>query len=111
MAQEASCTFCNIISGNEPATVIYEDEQVIVIQNVLNWVPIMLLIMPKKHMTQQELWSSPTMERIGVAAVEAGRERCPNGYRLLSNFGHDGMQSQRHGHLHLLGGMYLGPYA
>jgi diadenosine tetraphosphate (Ap4A) HIT family hydrolase len=51
------------------------------------------------------------MGRIGAAAVEAGREHCPNGYRLLSNFGHDGMQSQRHGHLHLIGGMYLGPYA
>ena len=40
-----------------------------------------------------------------------GIQFCPNGYRILSNFGHDAMQSQEHGHVHVLGGMYLGPYA
>ncbi len=34
-----------------------------------------------------------------------------NGFRILSNFGHDGMQSQSHGHLHVIGGANLGPYA
>ena len=82
-----------------------------VIDNVLGWVPIMLLVMPKRHMTQGELWSHDLMGKIGRTAVEMGERFCPNGYRLLSNFGHDGMQSQQHGHLHVLGGMYLGPYA
>lgn len=111
MAQEIPCIFCDIVAGREPSTTIYEDDEVIVIRNTLNWVPVMLLIMPKQHMTQQEMWGSGIMERIGTVAVEVGSQRCPTGFRLLSNFGHDGMQSQHHGHLHLLGGMYLGPYA
>ena len=111
MTQETNCIFCNIAAGNEPATILYEDDEVIAIRNVLNWTPVMLLVMPKQHMTQQELWSSPIMQRVGAVATEVGAERCPGGFRLLSNFGHDAMQSQQHGHLHLLGGMYLGPYA
>ena len=111
MAQEIPCTFCDIVAGREPSTTIYEDDEVIVIRNTLNWVPVMLLIMPKQHMTQQEMWGSRIMERVGAVAVDVGSQHCPAGFRLLSNFGHDGMQSQHHGHLHLLGGMYLGPYA
>ena len=40
-----------------------------------------------------------------------GQEHCPAGFRLLSNFGHDAMQSQEHGHIHILGGVFLGEYA
>jgi diadenosine tetraphosphate (Ap4A) HIT family hydrolase len=35
---------------------------------------------------------------------------CPGGFRLLTNFGYDAMQSQEHGHLHILGGTFLGHY-
>ena len=111
MTETRPCDFCELIAGRSPATVHYEDEDIIVITNVLQWVPVMLLVMPKRHMTQQELWSDQIMAKVGKVAVEMGDRFCPGGYRLLSNFGHDAMQSQRHGHLHVLGGMYLGPYA
>jgi len=41
----------------------------------------------------------------------AGAKYCPSGFRLLSNFGSDAMQSQAHGHVHVVGGTYLGEYA
>ena len=71
----------------------------------------MLLAMPKRHMTQAELWTDPVAARVSRAAVEIGAQHCPNGFRLLTNFGRDAMQSQEHGHLHILGGVSLGPYA
>ena len=40
----------------------------------------------------------------------ARAQLCPGGFRLLTNFGYDAMQSQEHGHLHILGGTYLGHY-
>jgi diadenosine tetraphosphate (Ap4A) HIT family hydrolase len=40
-----------------------------------------------------------------------GKQHCPSGFRILSNFGHDAMQSQPHGHVHVLGGTFLGEYA
>lgn len=102
------CTFCDIIARTEPATIHYEDDEVIVFGNLLRWVPIMLLVVPKKHMTQDELWQN--MGPVAQVAQEMGRKFCPNGFRLLSNFGGHGMQSQLHAHVHVLGGTHLGRY-
>ena len=71
----------------------------------------MLLAVPKQHMTQEELWGDAMIARVAAVASQVGKEKCPNGFRLLANFGHDAMQSQEHGHMHILGGMHLGPYA
>jgi histidine triad (HIT) family protein len=103
------CTFCEIVAGREPADILYETDDVIVFRNRLRWVPTMLLAAPKVHRTQSELWAE--MGPVGAAATKVGNEQCPNGFRLISNFGYDGMQSQDHAHVHILGGMFLGEYA
>ena len=105
------CVFCEIIAGRSPARVRYLDNEIIVIVNKLTWVPLMLLVMPKQHMQQGEMWSSGLMGRLGKVAVDMGWWLAPNGFRVLSNFGRDGMQSQSHGHLHVIGGVHLGEYA
>lgn len=104
-----SCTFCRIVAHEEPAEILHEDDEVVVFRNRLHWVPVMLLVVPKEHLSQEEVWSK--MGRVGEVAVEMGVKHCPNGFRLLSNFGHEGMQSQLHGHVHVLGGTFLGEYA
>jgi len=103
------CTFCRIIDRQEPAEILYEDDEVLVFRNRLRWVPVMLLVVPKAHVSQEELWRR--LGRVGEVAVEMGLTHCPNGFRLLSNFGFDAMQSQSHGHIHVLGGTFLGEYA
>lgn len=111
MSTSSNCVFCEIVSGNSPAKVRYLDEEVICIVNRLTWVPLMLLVMPKKHMGQIEMWSSSLMPRLGDVAVEMGCSYSPGGFRILSNFGRDGLQSQSHGHLHVIGGVRLDQYA
>jgi histidine triad (HIT) family protein len=103
------CTFCQIVARKEPAEILYEDEDVVVFRNRLRWVPVMLLVVPREHIPQEELWRN--MGRVGEVAVQMGFAHCPNGFRVLSNFGFDGMQSQDHGHIHVLGGTFLGEYA
>jgi histidine triad (HIT) family protein len=103
------CVFCEIIAGREPADVLYRDEDIIVFRNVLRWVPVMLLVVPVRHMRQNELWRD--VARAGAVAVEMGERYCPHGFRLLSNFGFDALQSQEHAHIHVIGGTYLGHYA
>lgn len=103
------CVFCEIAAHREPADILYEDDEVMVFRNRLRWVPIMLLAIHKQHETQSELWND--MGRVGEIAVKVAEEHCPQGFRLLSNFGYDGMQSQDHAHVHILGGMFLGEYA
>ncbi|MSQ42345.1 MAG: HIT domain-containing protein [Dehalococcoidia bacterium] len=102
------CVFCEIVARRAPATVLYESDAVIAICNVLGWVPVMLLVLPKHHLTQAELWED--IGEVGRVAASLGREHCPAGFRLLSNFGRDGMQSQDHAHVHVLGGRFLGEY-
>ncbi len=105
------CTFCGIISGRLPSRARYEDDEILAFHNQLNWVPVMLLIVPKRHLSQEELWrSGQLLSRMGELAVRLGEESCPNGFRILSNFGPDGLQTQFHGHLHVIGGAPLGLY-
>ncbi len=103
------CTFCRIVAKQEPAEILYEDDDVVVFRNRLRWVPVMLIVVPKVHRSQEELWRNlgPAAE----VAVEMGEQHCPNGFRLLSNVGFDAMQSQPHGHIHVIGGTFLGEYA
>ena len=103
------CTFCEIVARRESAEILYEDEEVVAFRNRLHWVPVMLLVVPRRHISQAELWRD--MGRVGEVAVSMGQRHCPNGFRLVSNFGFDAMQSQDHGHVHVLGGDFLGEYA
>ncbi len=98
------------MARGSPATIRYEDEQIIAIDNRLRWVPVMMLVMPKEHMSQDEMWTNGTIARIGQVAVELGNRRCPDGSRLLSNFGAHALQTQEHAHLHVIGGAPLGIY-
>lgn len=111
MSSDPNCIFCSISAGQAPAKFRYLDEDLMVIVNKLTWVPLMLLVMPRKHMSQIEVWSSGLLTRMGNLAVDMGAMYAPNGFRILSNFGRDGMQSQSHGHLHVVGGQRLIEYA
>lgn len=102
------CTFCDIVAGVEPARVHYQDDRAMVFDNILTWAPVMLLVVPKQHLTQEELWND--VNHYAQLAVKMGNQFCPKGFRILSNLGGHALQSQPHGHLHVIGGRALGPY-
>jgi len=104
------CTFCDIVARRAPATIRYQDDDVLVFDNVLTWLPVMLLVIPKAHMTQVDLWRSPLAGKLTELGIRFGEEHCPDGFRLLANIGPDALQSQAHGHLHIIGGKRLGLY-
>ena len=100
-----------MIAGRLPGNIRYEDDEAVVFDNLLDWVPVMLMVVPRRHMTQDELWcSGALMSRIADLAVQIGHDYAPNGFRILSNFGDDALQTQPHGHLHVIGGQFLGKY-
>lgn len=107
---DASCDFCGIVSGREERTIRYEDDDLMVFKNKLTWVPIMLLVIPKIHMTQTEFWRSPLFAKAAALAVDIAEQDAPEGFRFVSNFGEQAAQTQSHGHLHLLGGGEMGLY-
>lgn len=106
----AQCDFCSIVQDQIPRRVRYRESGLIVIHNVLTWAPVMLLVLPETHMTQEEFWTSTLFPRAANLAVRLGREDCPKGYRLIANIGSDALQTQAHAHIHVVGGKPLGPY-
>ena len=93
------------------ADVQYRDEDLIVFRNRLTWLPTMLLVVPVRHMTQSDFWQSDLFARAANLASRLGETHCQNGYRILSNFGDDALQTQAHAHLHVIGGANVGLYA
>ena len=109
-SDDGSCDFCGIVSGREDRTIRYEDDDLMVFRNKLTWIPVMLLVVPKVHMTQQEFWRSSLFSRAAALAVEIAQQDAPEGFRFVSNFGEQAAQTQAHGHLHVLGGAEMGIY-
>ncbi len=121
-APDPDCTFCRIIAGLEPARWVtapdpgtqtrlqtgwtpgHDGGGAACFVNRLRWARVMLLVVPLGHLTQQEMWSGPAIEAVANLAVRIGLEHCPEGFRLLSNFGRAAHQSQPHAHLHIVSG-------
>ncbi len=75
---------------------------IVTFHNRLEWARVMLLIVPREHMFQAELWSGGLLSRAAAFAIELGERLCPEGFRILSNFGRAAHQSQEHAHLHVV---------
>jgi histidine triad (HIT) family protein len=102
-----NCVFCSIISGDSEAS--WEAKpgagSVVCFHNRLNWVRVMLLVVPTQHMTQQEFWASSALREAAEMAVDMGDEHCGHeGYRVIANFGLQAHQSVEHAHLHVISG-------
>jgi histidine triad (HIT) family protein len=46
---DSSCVFCQIVAGEEPASVLYEDESVLALMNIRPIRPGEFLVIPKEH--------------------------------------------------------------
>lgn len=104
-----NCIFCMIIEHQVPAEILYEDEDMVVIQDVHPLAPIHLLVIPRKHIpSMNEI--TQTEEALLSKLFLKGREMAFNkgigetGYRLVVNTGTGGGQTVFHLHVHLLGG-------
>lgn len=103
------CIFCEIVNGNIPAKIEYQDENLLVIHDISPEAPVHLLIIPKKHLTNimeidHEL-AGGLFTKIKEIAEKFGIHE--NGFRLVINTGKDGGQTVDHLHIHLLAGREL----
>jgi histidine triad (HIT) family protein len=104
-----SCVFCQIIAGQRPAEMVYEDDQAVAFRDIHPQAPVHILIVPREHIIAPLDFDESDATLAGhlvlVAAQVARQEGiAADGYRLVLNQGHDGGQSVFHVHLHLLGG-------
>lgn len=109
---DASCLFCKIVAGKIPAKVVYQDDEILVFNDINPWAPVHFLMIPKMHiasMAQLGAEHTALLGRMMVLAPQlALQEGCnpypAGGFRILINTGAEGRQDVQHMHIHVIGG-------
>lgn len=110
---DPSCTFCRIASGDIPAKLALEHEDVVAFADLNPQRKFHFLVIPRRHVARlSDLREADAAlaGRLVLAAAELARRESfsDSGYRLVMNCNEDGGQSVFHVHLHLLGGGKMG---
>jgi histidine triad (HIT) family protein len=105
----AGCVFCEIVAGRSPATVEYEDAEVLAFHDIYPKAPVHVLIVPKRHVASVMALGPEDATLVGrlvLAAKRIGESRgfAERGYRLSIHCGPEGGQVVDHLHLHFLAG-------
>ncbi|MCL5674480.1 MAG: histidine triad nucleotide-binding protein [Candidatus Omnitrophica bacterium] len=104
-----SCPFCMIAQGEIETGKIYEDKDMVVINDVNPQAPIHVLVIPKKHIESLLFAGQDDIEMFGKMLIVASNVAKQllidkTGYRIVINTNRDAGQSVDHLHIHMLGG-------
>lgn len=107
------CIFCRILKGEIPATRVFEDDKVVVIEDISPVAPFHFLIIPRKHFVNALDLEPADHELIGHVysiAARLARQKgfAEGGFRIVSNNNAGAGQSVFHIHFHLMAGRQLG---
>ena len=101
------CLFCKIIDGLIPSTTIYEDDDVIVFNDIKPMARVHFLIVPKLHiesLKQCEQTHQVLLGKMLLLAPKLAEEQGLRGFKTLINTGREGGQEIFHIHVHVFGG-------
>jgi histidine triad (HIT) family protein len=113
-----NCIFCKIAAKQIPASVVYEDDELLAFKDINPAAPVHLLVIPKQHIATlsdcsdaqapllgKMLALAPKLAAQHDIAVQVDAEgKLSGGYKTLINAGPDGGQEVYHLHLHVYGG-------
>ncbi len=107
-----STIFKKIINKEIPATIVYEDNDVIAFKDINPVAPTHILIIPKAEIpTFNDIEEEHQMLLGGLLLaakkIAANQNLSKNGYRLVINCNDDGGQTVYHLHMHIIGGRKL----
>ena len=105
----STCLFCRIVRRELPATIVYENDEVLAFQDIAAKAPVHLLIIPKTHVDGLQALAGSDAAIVSSLFACASRLAtqsgiASSGYRTVINVGPDGGQTVFHLHVHLLGG-------
>lgn len=109
----SECLFCRMVAGEIPVKKLYEDADLIAIEDINPQAPLHVLLIPKTHVaTLNDLAAGHDtligrlLRRASALAREHGY--ADRGFRTIFNTNREAGQSVFHIHLHLLAGRSLG---
>ena len=108
----SDCLFCRIVRKEIPASVVYEDEDVLVFNDINPQAPLHVLVIPKRHIATLNDLSPKDDEVVGqmvrrAAAVAGEKGYAARGFRTVFNTNAEAGQTVFHIHLHVLAGRGL----
>lgn len=101
------CIFCKIIQGAIPSKKIYEDDEVIAINDIHPIAPVHFMIIPKQHIAGLNdcvPTHLPLLGKVLLLAPKLAQEQGLKGFRTMINTGREGGQEVFHIHVHVFGG-------
>jgi len=108
----SECLFCRIVRKEIPASVIHEDDEVLVFNDINPQAPLHALVIPKRHIatlndlsSQDDALAGQMIRRAASIAREKGY--ADRGFRIVFNTNAEAGQTVFHIHLHVLGGRGL----
>ena len=102
------CLFCKIAEKEIDSSIVYENDNILIFEDISPKAPVHLLAIPRQHIdsiigigkldgeTIKELF-----EAIAKMAEKFGLEK--DGFRVVTNTGRDAGQSVKHLHFHIMG--------
>jgi histidine triad (HIT) family protein len=101
--------FEKIVARQIPASIVYEDDDLLAFRDLHPQAPVHVLIIPKRPLTRigaAEDTDADLLGRMLLASRLVAKQEgvFDSGYRLVINHGPDAGESVPHLHLHLLGG-------
>lgn len=103
------CIFCKIVNKEIDTNILYEDDKILIFNDIEPKAPVHFLAIPKKHIESANDINEENNFLIGriykvIAELAKKFNVEKSGYRIVNNCGNDGGQSVKHIHFHVMGG-------
>jgi len=103
------CLFCRIVQRTIPAKIVYEDDRLLVIEDINPQAPLHVLVIPKTHVATLSELTPDHDALIGemtrrAAAIARERGYADRGFRTVFNTNTEAGQTVFHIHMHVLAG-------
>jgi histidine triad (HIT) family protein len=107
------CVFCKIGKHEQVSEMLFENEQLYVVNDLMPQAPVHFLVIPKEHIESVNHLPEDKGALVGEMIEQAKNQAAlrgigSTGYKLVFNVGKDGGQVIPHLHLHVLGGKQMG---
>jgi histidine triad (HIT) family protein len=102
----ADCVFCKIAAKEIPATIVYEDADIVAFEDNNPRAPLHVLVIPRRHVEKLGDLNDETLAgKLTLAAAKVAKAAGHGeNFRLVVNNGARSGQSVFHVHLHVLAG-------
>jgi histidine triad (HIT) family protein len=108
----SDCLFCRIIRKEIPASIVYEDDDVLAFNDINPQAPLHVLVIPKRHIDSLNAIGQAEDAVVGglirrAAAIARDKGYADRGFRTVFNTNAEAGQTVFHIHLHVLAGRGL----